>query len=342
MNSLDKQYQALLQDVLDNGTVKDDRTGTGTISVFGRTIRHNMKGGFPLLTTKKMYWKGIVSELLWFLRGRTDLRWLLERDNKIWVGDAYKNFVTNQRNANLPILSKQLFINAILNDNDFNNQWGDLGKIYGQQWRSWFSHTDEYYIDYYIDQIKNVIELLENNPDSRRMVVNAWNVAELDEMKLSPCHYSFQFYTRELTDNEMINQLNFQPTFETRPDLIKICQDKNLPTRALSITWIQRSADLPLGIPYNIFSYSLLLALVAKQVNMIPEEVIGNLGDTHIYLNQVDGVKEQLSREVKYELPQVVIEGGYNLKDPEKTPLMSQIKLVNYQSDETIKFPLSN
>ena len=205
MNNIDKQYLKLLKDILDNGVEKQDRTGTGTISVFGRQIRHDMSKGFPLLTTKKMYWKGIVTELLWFLRGDTNIKYLVDNDCHIWDGDAYKNYVKIEKQSYekmrnnpvldiqpLELLSKEEFIAMIKTDDEFAKKWGELGPIYGAQWRKWDG----------IDQIQEVINTLKTNPDSRRMLVSAWNVNYLDEMVLPPCHYGFQVYTRELEFEE--------------------------------------------------------------------------------------------------------------------------------------------
>jgi thymidylate synthase len=199
MNNLDKTYTSLLQDILDNGVEKKDRTGTGTISVFGRQIRHNMKDGFPLLTTKKMGWKQIVTELLWFLRGDTNIKYLVDNDCHIWDGDAYKNYLKDLNRDNVSVddpnyilLSKEEFINKIKTDKEFAKQWGELGPIYGKQWRSWTGYESNtkvngVYDEYSIDQIANLIQDLKTNPDSRRLMVNAWNVDEIDEMVLPPC-----------------------------------------------------------------------------------------------------------------------------------------------------------
>ena len=198
MNKLDKDYQVLLQDILDNGVTKSDRTGTGTISVFGRQIRHKMSDGFPLLTTKKMAWKTMVTELLWFLKGDTNIKYLVDNGCNVWNGDAYKRYL-NIYKGNFE-LDKEEFINAIKTSPDFAKQWGDLGPIYGKQWRSW--ETDDTDAPGYeifkkdIDQIQNLINDLKTNPDSRRLMVSAWNVGELDRMVLPTCHYGFQVYTR--------------------------------------------------------------------------------------------------------------------------------------------------
>ena len=201
MNSLDKQYQALLQDIIDNGVKKEDRTGTGTISLFGRQIRHNMSEGFPLLTTKKMPFKTIVTELLWFLQGNTNIKYLVDNNCHIWDGDAFKNYV-NTYKGNFP-MDMEEFIEAIKTNDEFAERWGKLGPIYGKQWRKWNSISNDDFdmrmSTYEVDQISRLIYELTNNPDSRRLMVNAWNVGELDQMVLPPCHYGFQVYTRELS-----------------------------------------------------------------------------------------------------------------------------------------------
>jgi thymidylate synthase len=303
MNNLDTRYQALLQDILDNGVTKKDRTGTGTISVFGRQIRHKMSEGFPLLTTKKMPFKTIVTELLWFLKGDTNIKYLVDNNCHIWDGDAYKNYVKHwepniEYIDNKPILTQEEFINKIKTDDEFARKWGSLGKIYGYQWRNWGerkhdSISNEYFIG--IDQIANLIHDLKTNPDSRRLMVNAWNVGELDEMVLPPCHYGFQVYTRELTKEEKLEYVRKYVTpVSNDSELVLI--SSTIPTRAISLMWNQRSVDTFLGLPFNIASYGLLLEIIAKEVNMIPDELIGNLGDVHLYNNHIEQAKEQIGR----------------------------------------------
>ena len=327
MNKLDKDYQALLQDILDNGHQKGDRTGTGTISVFGRQIRHNMKDGFPLLTTKKMFTKGIVTELLWFLRGDTNIKYLVDNDCHIWNGDAFKKYVTTYK-GNFP-LDIEEFVEAIKTSEEFAETYGELGPVYGKQWRNWrgqngmIGEKDENGTRIItwnqIDQIANLIRDLKTNPDSRRLMVNAWNVGELDQMTLPPCHYGFQVYTRELTTKERLKiwisrctdddykqQLEeafndwdnpnwAHGVFETDMD------DAEIPARTISLMWNQRSADTFLGLPFNIASYGLLLEIIAKAVNMVPDELIGNLGDVHLYSNHIEQAKEQIGRELSDE-----------------------------------------
>jgi thymidylate synthase len=364
MNNLDKKYIALLQDILDNGVEKKDRTGTGTLSVFGRQIRHSMKDGFPLLTTKKMYFKGIVTELLWFLRSDTSIKYLLDNDCNIWTGDAFRNYwecnkiqsnpkwlkpvFYSNGNVGAELYNIEEFINKIKTDDEFAKKWGELGPIYGKQWRSWdlYDFVDDEVHTIKIDQIANLINNLKTNPDSRRLMVNSWNVGELDQMVLPPCHYGFQVYTRELSFDERLNIYNKTdvPGNLTSVSTLTTEMDyKNIPKRAISLMWNQRSVDTPLGLPFNIASYGLLLEIIAKEVNMVPDELIGNLGDTHIYLNQIEGIKEQLTRE-PFELPTLKIKDEVKWNEGDCLPYYSpqDFTLENYQSHPTIKLLLSN
>jgi thymidylate synthase len=309
-NNLDQQYTDLLQDILDNGTKKETRNGD-TISVFGRQIRHNMADGFPLLTTKKIHFKSVVSELLWFLQGRTDLRWLLEQGNTIWLGDSYKRYImlpkelseviSDSETFNGRNFTQEEFINKIKTDDEFAKKWGELGPIYGKQWRAWdFPKVNGFFGP--IDQIKILVQSLKTNPDSRRLMVNAWNVGKLHEMILPPCHYGFQVYTRELSleERESLMDKIYGLTKETRIVAWHILDinKANIPTRAISLMWNQRSVDTFLGLPFNIASYGLLLELIAKAVNMVPDQLIGNLGDVHLYSNHIEQAKEQIGREL--------------------------------------------
>jgi thymidylate synthase len=383
-NGLDEQYTDLLKDILDNGREKRDRTGTGTLSVFGRQIRHKMSEGFPLLTTKKMAWKTMVTELLWFLRGDTNIKFLLDYDCHIWDGDVYKNYAAKTSMDVDGQLTKEEFIKQIKTDEEFAKKWGDLGPIYGKQWRQWGGRIQiepcklgsnwEYlrgdsYVDNQtsirqepIDQIQNLINELKTNPDSRRLMVSAWNVGQLDEMVLPPCHYGFQIYTRELSGEEKWEQytksgLNIE--INGTPLELKHMgtpfYPKSLPKRAISLMWNQRSVDTFLGLPFNIASYGLLLEIIAKEVNMIPDELIGNLGDAHLYSNHIEQAKEQIWR-TAYELPTVEIteRNWYQhqlVKEHlgEKTfseKILSYrpdcFELIGYESHPKIKAPLSN
>jgi thymidylate synthase len=362
MNKLDKQYQQLLQDIIDFGVEKKDRTGTGTKSIFGYTIRHKMSDGFPLLTTKKMAWKTMVTELLWFLRGDTNIKYLVDNNCHIWDGDAHKNYlykVIRDKNIvrylksysvdtkGVPTIepySKEEFIERIKNDDEFAKKWGELGPIYGKQWRSWekwYVDENQRYLTFTkkIDQIQNLINDLKTNPDSRRLMVNAWNVGELDQMVLPPCHYGFQVYTRELSNKERIILMNKKlGVTDTLPQYYNTdgeMDKNNIPTRAISLMWNQRSVDTFLGLPFNIASYGLLLMMLANEVNMVPDELIGNLGDTHIYLNHIEQAKEQIGRE-PMELPTVHVRDGIFCSS------VNDVILENYNSHPSIKAPLSN
>jgi len=377
-NQLDIQYLDLLEYILDNGVEKKDRTGTGTLSVFGHQIRHNMQDGFPLLTTKKMAWKTMVTELLWFLRGDTNIKYLVDNNCHIWDGDAYKNYEKEfEKGSHLEgtgLLwmakeSKETFIYKIKTDDEFAKKWGELGPIYGKQWRSWekwYIDENQRYLTFTkkIDQIQNLINDLKTNPDSRRLMVNAWNVGELDQMVLPPCHYGFQVYTRELSTQERYVIARSQSAKYKCPkwDVIDIdvngnpipkyshTQDEHydkygIPKRAISLMWNQRSVDFGLGAPFNIASYGLLLEIIAKEVNMVPDELIGNLGDVHLYLDHIEPIKEQLTRE-PFQLPKLKIK-QHSIDEP--SPLTKpqywhpdDFVIENYQSHPIIKLPLSN
>ena len=358
MNNLDKKYQELLQDILDNGSTKNDRTGTGTISVFGRQIRHDMKTGFPLLTTKKMAWKTMVTELLWFLRGDTNIKFLVDNGCHIWDGDAYKNYCEQQSRQLIKGCTYQEFIDKIKTDDEFAKKFGELGKIYGSQWRSWGkdfkqipNETGDGVYDITttgIDQIQNLINDLKTNPDSRRLMVTAWNPSDLPKQVLPPCHYGFQVYTRELSLEERykiafpIWKEKYGPLADTMVPTNVDNTPYKIPTRAISLMWNQRSCDLFLGIPFNIASYGLLLTILAKEVNMVPDELIGNLGDTHLYLNHIEQAKEQIGRE-PFELPTLNQFPTYEGSRPSiESYVVSDFTLKDYQSHPSIKAPLSN
>ena len=295
MNSTET-YHLLMQDILDNGKSKSDRTGTGTKSLFSRQIRFNLQEGFPLITTKRLHLKSIIYELLWFLKGDTNTRYLRENGVNIWNEWAGKN--------------------------------GELGPIYGKQWVNWGGWYSENHgnVDGTlgvhfkgINQIQNAIDTLKTDPDSRRIIVSAWNVGELKDMELPPCHWAFEFYTEELNHRERTN-LAWPISFPERknediPDWWNIKElsmdDLNVPKRRLSLKWHQRSVDVFLGLPFNIASYGLLLDMIAKEVNMIPYILIGDLTNVHIYDNHLKFVKEQLERDpLKHEPPKISINLG--------------------------------
>jgi thymidylate synthase len=394
MNKLDKQYQQLLQDIIDYGVEKKDRTGTGTKSIFGYTIRHKMSDGFPLLTTKKMAWKTMVTELLWFLRGDTNIKFLIDNNCHIWNGDAYQAYIKRYNKGEYVGKTKLLenskknrtltepftieeFIDKIKTDDEFAKKWGELGPIYGKQWRRWtkkkmYLSTDGSNENIYdeadqtvIDQISILINDLKTNPDSRRLMVNAWNVGELAQMVLPPCHYGFQVYTRELSPIEIVEQAKKDGLWRNEiPEGMTLSElQKDFKTRAISLMWNQRSVDTFLGLPFNIASYGLLLEIIAKVVNMVPDELIGNLGDTHLYLNHIEQAKQQINRD-SFDLPKLNLNTEFWITESEecgvgplsasgfvssladvyfcKCLLEGDIQLSNYQSHPSIKAPLSN
>lgn len=383
-NNLDPQYLNLIQDILNNGVNKQDRTGTGTRSIFGKQIRHKMSDGFPLLTTKKMAWKSMVTELVWFLRGDTDVRFLWKYNNHIWDGDWYKNYC---RGTSSPYsLEEMIQFGLEWGDNPrfFHKSIWDLGPIYGKQWRDWGGYTSEAHQKMngekgiHIkgkDQFYDLINDLINNPDSRRLIVNAWNVGELDKMTLPPCHYGFQLYTRELNQQERFEltiginnkfdtpegwstiswsrNKKWNPENKTRENIL---DELNVPKRSISLIWNQRSVDTGLGLPFNIASYGLLLEIIGKMVNMVPDELIGNLGDTHIYSNHIEPIQEQLGRE-PYKLPKLKFDKLFEIdikkySNSFNNPLtldmfisrlsFDNFTLEGYESHPTIKLPLSN
>ena len=367
--NIDEQYIDLLKDILENGVKKGDRTGTGTISVFGRQIRHKMSEGFPLLTTKKMPFKTITTELLWFLRGDTNIKYLVDNDCHIWNGDAYKNYQNKASKEDFlkdGVLRYDDFINKIKTDDEFAKKWGELGPIYGKQWRKWKiserklkwvqlseeqkltvnketlenTHPDVAFFveERGIDQIANLIHDLKTNPDSRRLMVTAWNVGEIDQMTLPPCHYGFQVYTRELSleersfiagsnHNEVSQNIKMFTGVDEDHTLHKHLDDVNIPTRAISLMWNQRSCDSFLGIPFNIASYGLLLEIIAKAVNMVPDELIGNLGDTHLYSNHIEQAKEQIGSEfTEEEIQEHLMQSGMDaLMDKPRMEYISKL-----------------
>lgn len=362
-NNVDKQYFELLRHILSNGVIKTDRTGTGTISVFDYTMRFNMSEGFPLLTSKKMFMKGVIHELIWFLRGDTNIKYLVDDDVHIWDGDAYKHYEKEWLKENPPmsgpysekILSKEDFINKIKNDAAFASQWGELGPVYGKQWRDWVVYKSNghqwssrknetaYYINNgiksNIDQIANLINDLKNNPDSRRLMVSAWNVGDLDQMVLPPCHYGFQCYTTEMNFFERKKYWcdSLGKSIHYAEDLSE--EELNtlkIPKRRLSLKWTQRSVDCGLGLSFNIASYGLLLHLLAREVNMVPNELIFSGGDCHVYLNHIEPLKSQMKNET-YNLPKLVL-SNKSIDDLK----YEDIQIIGYKSSGIIKMELSN
>ena len=313
MNKLDEQYRGILAELLYNGKEKEDRTGTGTLSKFGMQIRHNMKDGFPLLTTKKIAVKTMMTELKWFLKGDTNIKYLVDNNCNIWNGDAYKKYCKAYPSEYQDdMFTQEEFVEHIKEDESFAKNWGELGPIYGKQWRKWKGDTwlegntdgteGSYLQSEHIDQIQNLINELKTNPDSRRLMVSAWNVGELNQMTLPPCHYGFQCYVAD---------------------------------GKLSLMWSQRSVDTFLGLPFNIASYGMLLMLLCKETGYEPGDLIGNLGDVHLYNNHWEQAKEQISRD-GFDLPTIKL-SNVNILNGE-----FDYQLINYHFRPSIKAPLSN
>jgi thymidylate synthase len=298
----EKQYLDLLQDLLENGVYKDDRTGTGTYSLFGRQIRFDLQQGFPLLTTKKIFTKGIIHELLWFLQGDSNLQYLVKNGVHIWDDWPLRFYKHSVEKLGEEPLSREEFLQKIVEDDEFAKKWGELGPVYGYQWRHWPTQDGGE-----IDQISNLITEIKKNPNSRRLIINAWNVADIEEMAkagLPPCHSLFQFYV-----------LNGK----------------------LSCQLYQRSADTFLGVPFNIASYAFLTHMVAQVCDLEVGEFVHTFGDVHIYKNHIDQVKEQLSREMR-PLPTLKL-------NPEVKDIFSfkieDFTIENYDPHPAIKAPVA-
>ena len=404
MNNVDKQYLGIMQDIIDNGVWKNTRSGN-VKSVFGRMMRFNLQDGLPLLTTKKVYTKGIIHELLWFLSGNTNIKYLVDNNVNIWNDDAYRWFKTldfkylnreepyyddeddkmrtnvygyykldycifdledDIENAytivinddienetptsieELKSLTKEQFVEYvkqgawihrydIYEGRNVSDRkiyvFGDLGEVYGKQWRN-FGISNR-------DQIQNIIDTLKTNPDDRRMLCIAYNPDVVDDIALPACHIMFQFYTRELTNQERFSWL--QENNGNKYDEWKIASNEtldklNVPKRALSLSFYCRSQDFPLGTPYNIASYSILCYIIANICNMVPEELVYFGGDIHIYENQLDACKTQLQRKGNDKLPKLIITKQLkNINDIS----FNDIEIIDYHPDDAIKFPLS-
>ena len=406
MTNTDKVYLDLLQEIIDKGVEKDTRAGH-VKSLFGKQLRFDLKEGFPLLTTKKVFTKGVLHELLWFLQrpynshGSMNIEYLVRNGVHIWDDDAYRWFKTEiaegfskrplrneffvctnddeGKNAHkkptyeywienelrhrdiewLKNITKEEFIDLTLQRVEIhgsfmsNYRFGDLGPVYGKQWRSFGRNG--------IDQIQNIINTLKTNPNDRRMLCVAFNPDQLDEMALPPCHVMFQFYTRELTRKERMRIFNdrymkgqipkkwhdwfaeYSKDTDDDEDVLMLDDGSDydladIPKYGLSCMWTQRSCDCPSGIPFNISSYALLTYMVAKLTNMVPDELIGSLGDCHIYSNQMDGVKEQLSRNGSDIIPKLIIHGNQKTIEDFK---YEDFEIVDYHPDPIIKFPLN-
>lgn len=412
MTKADEIYLNLLRDIMENGVEKDTRAGR-VKSVFGRQLRFNLKEGFPILTTKKVFTKGVIHELLWFLQrpynshGSMNIEYLVRNGVHIWDDDAYRWFKTeiggrivktadssyqvkrifpkeylvctnddergkqpifeywieNELRQNddewLKNITKEEFLDLTLQKVEIKGlfmsryRFGDLGPVYGTQWRAFGSN--------HVDQIKNIIDTLKTNPNDRRMLCVAFNPDQIEDMALPPCHVMMQFYTRELSNVERMKIFNerymkcqipkkyydwFKEYSKNTKDGADISMPNDgsnydiadIPKYGLSCMWSQRSVDVPLGLCWNISSYGFLTYMIAKLVNMVPDELIGSLGDCHIYLNQIEGVQEHLKRKGYNELPKLIIEGDQKYIEDFK---YEDFKIIGYKCDPIIKIPLS-
>ncbi len=343
-NNVDSQYFKLVKSILKNGYKKEDRTGTGTMSTFGYDMSFDMRDGFPLLTSKKMFTKGIIHELIWFLKGDTNIKYLLDNNVHIWDGDCYQNYV----NKTSEPLSKTDFFEK-MSDGKFCDQWGNLGPIYGKQWRNWdnfdkrkisgpglVSEVDSI-VSSQIDQIGDLVRLIRSSPDSRRLIVTAWNPGDIPKSVLPPCHYGFQCWTREMSHDERVKWAIDMKIIDKNRDLsISKLDFLRVPRRYLSLKWIQRSVDTGLGLPFNIASYGILLHLLSREVNMVPLDLKFSGGDCHIYLNHIDSLELQLKQKT-FKLPKLDLTNRSldNIS-------YEDIKIVDYKSSDPISMSLSN
>lgn len=343
-NNVDYKYLKLGEKILKEGVKKVSRAGT-TYSLFGEQLRFNLKKGLPMLTTKKMFSKGVIHELLWFLRGDTNIKYLVDNGVNIWNDDAYRYYLEltkEQRGPNgleevydketfLKMVKLGSFSEKIVNRDKSTYHYGDLGPVYGAQWTNW---------DGKVNQIQDVIHKLKTNPDDRRIMLSAWNPSAIPSMALPPCHYCCQFYTKEMTFNERKTWFIKNVRCTELDNITNEYMDEfNVPKRKLSCMWMQRSVDGFLGFPFNLLSYSVLAHMIAQCVNMDVDEIIFTGGDIHIYENQIPALKEQLSRSpYKYTLPH--LELNPNIKDIEDFKY-EDINIVGYESYSTIKAPLS-
>jgi len=328
MNTADKAYNELLEDVLENGETHDNRTGVNTLSVFGRQKRFNLKDGFPILTGKKVWYKGILHEVLWFLGAtppeyerfeQTNIKYLVDNGVNIWNEWPYKKYVETAIKAGQEYLTQDEFVEEIKRNDDFARMWGNLGPVYGAQWTNWKSTKREMtkieddkfqMVNVRINQIQQMVDRLKTNPDCRRIIISGWNPADIPEMLLPPCHYSFQF------KSEWMKMLERQTAFlkhakENQLNLTGMGIDAAMehykfPKRKLHLLWNQRSVDVFLGLAFNIGSYATILEMFAQVTDHVPAELIFSGGDVHIYNNHMDQVKEQLSREPRA-LPHLVL-----------------------------------
>ena len=355
-NNVDNQYLNLVNEIIEHGEVKDTRAGK-TRSLFGKQLRFNLKEGLPMLTTKKMFSKGVIHELLWFIKGDTNIKYLIDNGVHIWDDDAYRYFLDIREKAYGPVnvesetvISKEEFLEGVKQQirwEDIGYTWGDLNKVYGYQWTKWGGHN----------QIEEVIETLKKNPDDRRMIISAWNVEDIPDMALPPCHFCCQFYTKKMTEEERWNYFEAYMLKEDdeegrynlsvsrgenylKGSLVAYLDRMNVPNRKLSCMWHQRSVDVLLGLPFNIMSYAVFTHMIAQCVNMDVDELIFDGGDVHVYENQIETYlsTQKLNHPKLYALPALKLNQQIkNINDF----TYDDIKIDGYQSYSKINYPLN-
>lgn len=350
-NTVDSQYLSILSKIKNEGCYKETRSGT-VYSLFGLSMRFDLRNGFPVLTTKKMFTRGFIHELLWFLKGDTNIKYLVDNNVNFWTPDAYRFYnelldkqarYYNSEPSTVLRMTMDEFVCKVKSgdkirirvskEKDIDYTYGDLGEVYGHQWRHW-GNTN-------FDQIKMIIDTLRTNPNDRRLLLTGYNPEVVKDIALPPCHTLYQFYARPLTYTEKLNWCdeNITDANEWKHPIEEIMHANGCPKYGLSLWFSCRSQDMPLGNPANIMSASLLLSMVAQCVDMLPCEVIWNGGDCHIYENQLDGVNEQLARDPhKYALPKLVLNKDIHEIDDFT---FDDIKIEDYESYPTIKMPLS-
>lgn len=350
-NTVDSQYLSILSKIKNEGCYKETRSGT-VYSLFGLSMRFDLRNGFPVLTTKKMFTRGFIHELLWFLKGDTNIKYLVDNNVNFWTPDAYRFYnelldkqacYYNSEPSTVLRITMDEFVCKVKSgdkirirvskEKDIDYIYGDLGEVYGHQWRHW-GNTN-------FDQIKMIIDTLRTNPNDRRLLLTGYNPEVVKDIALPPCHTLYQFYARPLTYTEKLDWCdeNITDANEWKHPIEEIMHANDCPKYGLSLWFSCRSQDMPLGNPANIMSASLLLSMVAQCVDMLPCEVIWNGGDCHIYENQLDGVNEQLTRDPhKYALPKLVLNKDIHEIDDFT---FDDIKIEDYESYPTIKMPLS-
>jgi len=354
MSVIDKTYHHLLQTILDDGFTYEDpnRKGVNRIQIPSYTFKHDFKDGFPAITTKKLYWKGVVAELLWILKGDTNIKYLVDNGVNIWNKDAYNYYKNDMIKKSAHFNDEETYISQIKShgkivDNGF--VYGNLGRVYGAQWRDWQSvdlknSMHDYEIKY-VDQISNLIKGLKKNPMGTKHIVTAWNPAELDDMALPPCHYQFIILPEPLTLEERFGKSEFNTLLDeySEEELDLLADEDGYPKYKFTLKFSMRSSDVFLGLPFNLSSYALLAQIIGKMTNMIPKSIIGDLSNVHIYEPHLDAVKEQLKRNVdKYDKCELRFAGEESNQGLEKgnVDIFNNLEVRNFRLRDYESYPV--